>query len=437
MSQKVLIAEDSPTQLEALRSLLESAGLEVITAGTGEEALALARGERPELVLSDVVMPGMSGFDLCRRIKEAMGDQSPAVVLLTSLADPRDIVRGLAAGADNYITKPYQQEHLIQRIRWVLENRALRRDGQPAEGLRIRFMGEEFTVRAVPEQMLEMLLASFEEVARANRALQESRAALAAAAARELEREQRAREEAERNAEVMEQLAREAEAATRARDEVLATVSHDLRNPLGTIYTSAALLIDVPLDEEQRLRQVQIIKRTADRMGRLIQDLLDVSRMEAGYFSIDAQTITAASLVEDARETLSPIASRNGIELITVTPEERVRVTADIERIQRVLSNLVGNALKFTPTGGRVTMEVEADQDSCTFSVMDEGPGIPPENLVRIFDRYWQGDRGAGGGAGLGLSIAHGIVEAHGGKIWADNLPDGGGAVFYFTLPRA
>ena len=295
MSARLLIVDDSPTQLEALRSLLVDAGLDVLTATSGEEAYDVARREHPDLVLSDVMMPGMSGFDLSRKIKEGMGEEAPAVVLLTSLADPLDIVRGLEAGADNYITKPYQPQHLIQRVNWVLENRALRREGQRSGGLRIRFMGEDFTLPAAPEQMLEMLLGSFEDLAHTNRALRESQQALAAASARELEREQRAREEAERTAETMEGLARAAEAATRARDDVLATVSHDLRNPIGTIYTSAALLLDLPLDEAQRERQVQIIKRTAERMNRLIQDLLDASRMEAGHFSVEPQPITIRS----------------------------------------------------------------------------------------------------------------------------------------------
>ncbi|MGH7505116.1 MAG: hybrid sensor histidine kinase/response regulator, partial [Longimicrobiales bacterium] len=289
MASPILVVDDSPTQLEALRSLIADAGLEVQTAGSGEEAFEAARTRRPELVLSDVVMPGMSGFDLCRAIKEAMGEDAPAVVLLTSLADPRDIVRGLEAGADNYITKPYEPAHLIQRVRWVLENRALRREGQRVGGLRMRFMGEEFTLQAAPEQMLEMLLGSFEELAHTNRALQASQKALADAAQRELEHEQRAREEAEHTAHTMEQLARAAEAATRARDEVLATVSHDLKNPVGTIYTSASLLLEIPLSDELRERQHQIIKRTAERMNRLIQDLLDVSRMEAGRFSVDTR----------------------------------------------------------------------------------------------------------------------------------------------------
>lgn len=436
MASPILVVDDSPTQLEALRALIADAGLEVVTAGTGEEAFEAARSLRPELVLSDVVMPGMSGFDLCRAIKEAMGEDAPAVVLLTSLADPRDIVRGLEAGADNYITKPYEAAHLIQRVRWVLENRALRREGQRHGGLRIRFMGEEFKLQAAPEQMLEMLLGSFEELAHTNRALQASQKALADAAQRELEREQAAREEAERTAATMEQLARAAEAATRARDEVLATVSHDLKNPVGTIYTSASLLLEIPLSDELRERQHQIIKRTAERMNRLIQDLLDVSRMEAGRFSVDTHPVSIGELIDDAHEMLAPIAAARGVHLVDAVTVRETRVRADPERVQRVLSNLVGNAVKFTPSGGSITLRAECNGDHCTFAIKDEGPGIPAENIERIFDRFWQASRTAREGAGLGLAIALGIVDAHGGRIWAESEPPDG-STFYFTLPLA
>jgi DNA-binding response OmpR family regulator len=231
-ANRIQIVDDSPTQLEALRALLADAGYEVLTARSGQEALERLRSELPDLVLTDVVMPGMSGYELCARIKqERTANDAPAVVLLTSLQDPRDIVRGLESRADSYITKPYRPEHLLTRIATVLENRQLRRAGESAEGVRIHFLGEEFTISSAPEQILELLLASFEELTRTNRELQENRRALAEAHRRELEREQAARAQAEETARRMAQLVREAEAATRARDDVLATVSHDLKTP--------------------------------------------------------------------------------------------------------------------------------------------------------------------------------------------------------------
>jgi two-component system, sensor histidine kinase and response regulator len=433
---KVQIVDDSPTQLEALRALLVQAEYVVETARNGEEALARIREVPPDLVLTDVVMPGMGGYELCARIKdECAGADAPAVVLLTSLQDPRDIVRGLQCRADNYITKPYEPQHLLARIRTVLENRQLRRGRAEGEDVRVHFLGEEFTIASAPEQILQLLLASFEELTRTNRQLQENRRELAEAHRRELVREQTARAEAEETARRMEQLVHQAEAATRHRDEVLAAVSHDLKNPLGTIYTSAALLLELPLDEDQRTRQIQIIRRTAERMNRLIQDLLDASRMEAGRFVVDMTPERAASLVAEALEMLEPIASARSVRIDADDLADDALVLADRGGVLRVLSNLVGNALRFTPEGGAVTIASARDGDAIRFSVIDQGPGIPAEHLPRIFDRFWQAQR-RGEGAGLGLAIAKGIVEAHGGRIWAET-EEGGGARFHFTLPLA
>jgi DNA-binding response OmpR family regulator len=181
---EILIVDDSATQLEALRSLLAEAGYRVRTARDGIEALAHLGEDGIDLVLSDVIMPGMSGYELCTAIKERRGEASPPVVLLTSLADPTDIVRGLECGADNYITKPYEAEHLLARIAQVLDNRELRRGRERGAAIPIRFLDETFTIRSDREQVLDLLLSSFEELIRTNDALQESKRALNEAHAR-------------------------------------------------------------------------------------------------------------------------------------------------------------------------------------------------------------------------------------------------------------
>jgi two-component system, sensor histidine kinase and response regulator len=304
-AERILVVDDSPTQVEAARALLERHGYAVVAARTGQEALELATTQRFDLVLSDVVMPGMTGYELCRRIKHEVEDPPP-VVLLTSLTDPRDIVRGVECGADNYITKPYEPATLADRIRHVVDNHRLRRQA-PSDGpVTVHFLGETYTIASDPPQILALLLSSFEELIRTNAALQDSKRQLAEAHERELRREQDARAQAEADTRRMEVLKQKAEAAARLRDEVLATVSHDLKNPLGTIYTSSALLLDMEMAPEAQRRQLEIIRRTATRMDRLIQDLLDVSRMEAGRFAVDAQPDSARSLVLEARRTCSP-----------------------------------------------------------------------------------------------------------------------------------
>lgn len=431
-TERVLLVDDSATQLEAARDLLQRNGYDVHVARTGEEALDIVRNQRFDLVLSDVMMPGMSGFDLCAAIRREV-EPKPPVVLLTSLSDPRDIVRGVECGADNYITKPYEPAQLAARIRHVIDNHRLRTQA-PAEGpVTVQFLGETYTIASDPPQILALLLSSFEELIRTNAALQESKRQLREAHERELRREQEARATAEADTRRMELLKQKAEAATRVRDEVLATVSHDLKNPLGTIYTSAALLLDMEMSPDAQRRQIEIIRRTAKRMDRLIQDLLDVSRMEAGRFSVEPQPESARSMVLEARELLGSIALARNITLESALPEEDVTVPADRHRVLQVFSNLIGNAVKFTPEGGRVTVSAHVREDVIEFAVSDTGVGIAEENLPRIFDRFWHG--GEGGGSGLGLAIARGIVEAHGGTIWAESR--GQGSTFAFTLPLA
>ncbi len=430
-AERILIVDDSPTQLAASRDLLEQHGYAVTAARSGEEALEVAREQTFDLVLSDVVMPGMSGFDLCRRFKQEF-ESPPPVVLLTSLADPRDIVRGVECGADNYITKPYEPEQLANRIRHVLDNRA-EHDGQSDGSVSVSFLGEVFRIRSDKRRVLALLLSSFEELIRTNAALQDNRRRLAEAHERELRREQEARERAEADARHMASLKQKAETATKLRDEVLAAVSHDLKNPLATIYTSATLLLEVELPREAQCRQLEIIRRTVQRMDRLIQDLLDVSRVEASRFSVSATAQSARSIMLEAKEILSASAAAKRIDLLVETPAEHVLVMADRHRVLQVFSNLIDNAVKFTPAGGRIWVEAETSPEEVLFSVADTGVGIPEDALEHIFELFWQS--GDHGGSGLGLAITKGIVEAHGGRITAESSP--AGTTFRFSLPAA
>jgi two-component system, sensor histidine kinase and response regulator len=431
-AERILVVDDSPTQLEAARGLLQAHGYVVTSARTGEEALETARGARFDLVLSDVMMPGMSGFELCDALKRELASPPP-VVLLTSLSDPRDIVRGVECGADNYITKPYEPAHLVARIRHVLDNHRLRSEA-PSDGpVTVQFLGETYRIASDPAQILALLLSSFEELIRTNAALQQSKRQLHEAHERELRREQEARARAEADTRRMELLKQKAEAATRARDDVLATVSHDLKNPLGTIYTSAALLQEMEMSPDAQQRQIDIIRRTAQRMDRLIQDLLDVSRMEAGRFLVEPQPESVRSLVLEAKEVHGSLAQAKHISLEHVLPDRDATVSADRHRVLQVFSNLIGNAVKFTADGGRVVISAAADADGVRFAVSDTGIGIDADDLPRIFDRFWHA--GDAGGSGLGLAIAKGIVDAHQGRIWAESGANG--STFAFTLPLA
>jgi signal transduction histidine kinase/DNA-binding NarL/FixJ family response regulator len=235
-------------------------------------------------------------------------------------------------------------------------------------------------------------------------------------------------------------LYRAAQRAAQARDDVLAIVSHDLRNPLHTIALSASYLEEVFLPDlpEAALQQTQIIRRAVDRANRLIQDLLDVSRIEAGGFSVAAEPIAPALLLADACEAMASTASAANVHLTCCSDgADLPDVMADRERLQQVFSNLIGNAIKFTPAGGTIDVSASASGPfRVRFSVRDSGPGMSPENLPHIFDRFWQARHGERTGAGLGLAIAKGIVEAHDGTISAQSEP-GHGAEIAFELPVA
>jgi PAS domain S-box-containing protein len=233
-------------------------------------------------------------------------------------------------------------------------------------------------------------------------------------------------------------LYREARDALSAREDLLAIVSHDLRNPLGVVLASSALLLksSLPPEREERARrQVEAIQRAGHRMNRLIRDLLDFASIQGGGLSITRRPHDVAALVGEMVEVQRPLAAQKSQHLIDDAAALTLSVSCDHDRVIQVFSNVVGNAIKFTPEGGTVRVGATADGDFIRFTVTDTGPGIAADQLDSIFDRYVQAKRRNRDGIGLGLSIARGIVEAHGGRIWAESGPSG--SSFSFTLPAA
>jgi signal transduction histidine kinase len=193
------------------------------------------------------------------------------------------------------------------------------------------------------------------------------------------------------------------------------------------------MLETTPVERTQERRQQEIVRRAADRMNRMIQDLLEVKRMESGHLSIDVKAESPDVLVNDTIDMLRPLASGSSIEMVASVAENLPSVLADAARIQQVLSNLVGNAVKFTPRQGTITVAADLLDTEVRFAVIDTGPGIPPEQVPHIFGRFWQAKSSDRRGIGLGLAIAKGIVEAHNGRIWVESQV-GLGSTFYFTL---
>jgi signal transduction histidine kinase len=225
-----------------------------------------------------------------------------------------------------------------------------------------------------------------------------------------------------------------AELMARAREEVLGVVAHDLRNPLNLIGMTVQLFLDIDPPAEQRETLLQVMKRAVAQSNRLVGDLLDTVRLEAGRLSLDLEPCSAKELLIHTEETFRPIAAERRVHLDIAYPPPELRVRADEARLLQALGNLVGNALKFVEPGGRVVVGGEPEGDSVTFQVEDTGPGIAPESLEHLFDRFWQARRTDRRGVGLGLAIAKGIVEAHGGQLRVQSRV-GEGSTFSFTVP--
>ncbi|MEP6605432.1 MAG: ATP-binding protein [Nitrosospira sp.] len=235
------------------------------------------------------------------------------------------------------------------------------------------------------------------------------------------EREQQARSEAER--------------AKRTREEFMAVLSHDLRNPLNSVMLSVDLLDNISTSRERSI--ISTMGRAAKQMQWLINGLLDIAQAESGTLVLDVQRVSAAGFINNAVSVMSPIAQARHVTLQTRLPEDEVFVRCDEQRILQVLSNLIGNAIKFTPKDGHIDLMLDASATTATFQIADSGPGIAFNQLPHIFDRFWRGanTHGHGVGVGLGLSIVQAIIAAHEAKVTASNRP-GGGACFSFTLER-
>ena len=223
------------------------------------------------------------------------------------------------------------------------------------------------------------------------------------------------------------------EAAVHLRDDVLAIVAHDLRNPLDRISASVALLLDDTLAAESRARLLGVMERTVVGMNRIVRDLLDAASIDTGRLALDRRRVDVTQLLALVREAYTPHAAAKHIRL-NCHPESTLVVHADQGRVMQLLGNLLTNAIRLTPADGQIDVHAGLAGDQVRFTVSDTGPGIAPQDLPFVFERFWQGRPEARGSAGLGLTIGKGIVEGHGGAIWVESKV-GEGTTFFFTLP--
>ena len=422
MNKSVLVVEDSPVQAEALRADLEEARYAVTVARDGSEALALLAAGEFGLVVSDIVMPGMDGYELCRAVKADPELASTPVVLLTSLGDPLDIIKGLEAGADHFLRKPYERDQLLSRIESILLNRDLRQGGQVQMGVELSFLGQRFMITSERQQILDLLISTFQDLVVTNRQL-------------------RARETELADAHDALQLAlEEATEATRLKSQFLATMSHEIRTPLNGVIGMLSLLLDTELSTEQH-DFAETARSSGELLLGILSDILDLSKIEAGKLDLEVLDFDLRTAIEEVIDLLAPRADAKSLELVSlVHPDVPPAVCGDPGRVRQVLLNVVGNAVKFTDEGEvvvRATVDAEIDGAVVVrLEITDTGIGLTPEEQTRVFESFTQSEASITrqyGGTGLGLTISRQLVELMGGEIGVESRP-GEGSRFWFTI---
>jgi signal transduction histidine kinase len=386
---RVLVVDDEPSVLETMAAILSQEGYEVEAAGSAEDALEHLRKAPFDLVLTDLRMQGASGLSVLAELRRNWPET--LAIILTGYASLDSAIDALREGAYDYLIKPCPVEELKATIARALERRAL--------------------ARTLDERVAELEQANA-TIKQLNDELQQ-RVDEATAALR--------------------QKVGELEETQQQRDEFISMIAHELNQPLTSLRVSAQMLARATSSEESKERARTTIQSATERLSRLVQDLSDAARLAAGRFQIDVGPVDLAAVVQ-AQAEQARLRSPEHV-VIVEGPASGVEAVLDRDRVAQVLSNLLTNAITHTPSG-TITITLEHTPEQATVTVRDNGPGIPPDRLRLVFEPYVQLAAGQRNGTGLGLHIARGIVEAHGGRIWVESTP-GEGATFAFSLPLA
>ena len=434
---EILIVEDSPTQAERLRRLIASAGYRVRVAANGRKALDQIREHKPQLIVSDIIMPEMNGYELCRALKADPALRDIPVILVTALNDAKDIIRGIESGADNFIRKPYSEDYLLNRISQVLLNQRLRQDAGPEAGIGVYLGEQKHFINASRQQMLDLLISTYEQAVQVNVELQarerqviELNMRLSQHAA---ELEAHNQEIARKNIELAE--------ASRMKSAFIANMSHELRTPLNAIigFTGTLLMkLPGPLTVDQD-RQLNTIRTSARHLLSLINDILDVAKIEAGKVTLALAPVHCQALMTETADSLRPLAAQKGLTLTVDLPPDPVIVTSDRRALTQIVINLVNNAIKFTEQGAirvALTQRSIAGEVVTEFSVTDSGTGIKAEDQAKLFQAFSQLDSTSTRhveGAGLGLYLCQNLANLLGGSLSLSSQ-FGVGSTFTLTL---
>ena len=367
---RILIAEDDPISRRVLQSTLDKWGYEVLVCSDGLEAWeAFQSNDAPAMAILDWMMPGIDGIDLCRRVRESPNLDSTYILLLTAKDGTEDLVEGLKAGANDYVTKPFDRAELQARV-------------------------------SVGQRMVELQSQLADRV-------------------EELKRE------------------------SLAKSQILSTVTHELNTPLSSIVGYADRMLfrqdKIGLLNERQQGYLETIQRNAHRLNVLIEDLLDVSRIESGSLELNLTELDVRPEIETVVSSLQDQISEKEMAVVLDIPNDPGKVRADRLRFSQVITNLLSNALKYSPAQATTTITVQQEDGFLRISVSDTGYGISPEDQAQLFSKFFRADNSDTSevpGTGLGLFITKNIVEEHGGQIWVRSELRKG-SKFSFTLPNA
>ena len=492
----ILVVDDNLATQYATSHVLRAAGYRVTTAGTGADALRAVADELPELVVLDINLPDIDGFDICRQLRADVSTQRlPIVYLSATFVDDVDKAHGIDAGADGYLTHPVEAPVLVATVKALLRARAAEdavaisearfkavfenalngialltddlifADANPSMCRilgreREAVVGRHLSAFSVIEQQSELsamstALTSSREWRGMAPVLNErgehvelewsvstlTMPHLRLAIVSDITARMVIEAERERALE-SERLARaEAERANLLKDEFLAALSHELRTPLNAIVGFATLLrlSQTIAADAQALASVNAIERNAWIQSKLISDLLDISRITSGKLELDRQRVSAADAVDAALASIQSTARAKKVAIEATLERNMDPILWDPSRFQQVVWNLVDNAVKFSAVGGTVKVRLQQSATTIELEVTDSGQGISRDFLPHVFDRFRQQNstsRRAHGGLGLGLAIVQQLVQAHGGTVAASSGGDGKGATFVVRFPR-